>query len=157
MISLIPYKRLVFHTSLTVDEAYHLMANNVLSPQWGFWLSWRQRGGFEGPVTPEGFKIWKRIKYQNSFLPVAVGSFQPSTEGTDIEVTIRVPYFAMIFIILWFSPCAVSYLTVGALSTCVGAIFLLYLFVLICFNPEFGNTVRFVQAQYGPYEISPTK
>jgi len=154
MITLIPYKQLVFHTSLTVIEAYQLAAREILRPSWGFSLFVGDIGGFEGWANHDGFKAWKRIKYRNSFLPIAVGVFHQSPQGTDVEVTIRPSFLTMMIFPFVFAPCLVSYATNGTFSLGLVVLSLLYIFVIVCFNPEYGSTVRFIQTLYDPYKIT---
>jgi hypothetical protein len=69
MIPLIPYKRILITTSLTINDAVAVLAKAV-SPK-KRWYQWSfGGGGFEGIVSRDGFKIERTISYCNSFLPI---------------------------------------------------------------------------------------
>jgi hypothetical protein len=68
------------------------------------WFRWRSSGKrFTGVYSISGFKIMRVIWYRNSFLPVIEGTFNPSTSGTLIKVTMRLHRFAAAFMLIWFA------------------------------------------------------
>ncbi|MCA9975715.1 MAG: hypothetical protein KC413_08185, partial [Anaerolineales bacterium] len=57
---------------------------------------------FEGTVENGRFNINRIINYRNSFLPIIVGQFHDDLGFTRIEITMRLHYFVMAFMGIWF-------------------------------------------------------
>ena len=112
MIPLLPYKRLVFQSSLSREEIIRRLTIEVASCGSGGWLFERRTQDFEGLVSDEGFKISRVIRYRNSFLPIVEGKFSPIVNGVRIDVTMRLHFAVLLFSIVWLSGVGFGVLTV---------------------------------------------
>ncbi len=85
---LVPYKRFIIKTTVTVDKAVHAFSQVVQSsrPFWPKPFS-DDRRHFVGSVSEKGFTVVRNVYYLNSFLPEIRGVFEPSVGGTSIKVT----------------------------------------------------------------------
>ena len=120
MIPLLPYKQLVFESSLSKEEVVRRLSLEVASRRWG-WFE-RRTEKFEGAVTEGGFQISRIIRYRNSFLPVIQGRFYPLAKGVRIEVTMRLHMAVLIFSIVWLSIVGVGALAFGSQIIATGKI-----------------------------------
>ena len=147
MISLFPYRQLVFESPLSKEEIIRRLILEVASRRWGWQWSERRTEKFEGAVSAEGFRISRIIRYRNSFLPVIHGHFCPLARGVRVEVTMRLHIAVLIFSIVWLSFVGLGAATVASqlLSTgkaeawmlipC-GMLLFFYLMVMIGFGVE---------------------
>jgi hypothetical protein len=97
MLPIIPYKRIVIPTSLTIEKSVNLVST-VISPRRTIdtWLASTNKE-FEGTVNERGFKIQKVIHNRNSFLPVLHGKFFPTAKGIKIEAHLTLDTLILIF------------------------------------------------------------
>jgi hypothetical protein len=56
---------------------------------------------FSGTVTDRGFVITRVIRYNNSFLPVVIGTIEPQGAGSRIRVRMRLSLYAAVFMAVW--------------------------------------------------------
>ena len=54
---------------------------------------------FYGSFSYQGFSLRRVLAYRNSFNPTTEAAFRPNFEGTDVELKIKPPWFAIIFFV----------------------------------------------------------
>jgi len=57
---------------------------------------------FRGTVGPTEFRVERRIRYGNSFRPVARGRVTTGLSGARVELTLKPPTVVTVFLVLWF-------------------------------------------------------
>lgn len=84
---LVPYKRFIIETTLTIDEAMQILLQ-IVQPK-RFWPNpfSEKRRQFVGAVSKEGFRFIRNVYYLNSFLPAIKGTFNSSNGVTRITIT----------------------------------------------------------------------
>lgn len=87
---------------------------------------------FIGKITDDSFKIYRNIKYKNSFLPVIVGKLEEKNDGCTIIVKMRLQIFISIFLAIWFSGIIASCLI--TLSVNFKMPYVLFPFALLLFG-----------------------
>ena len=58
---------------------------------------------FSGKVGENSFKIYRNIRYRNSFLPIFIGNIEESKTGCKICIKTRMVIFVIIFLSVWFT------------------------------------------------------
>ena len=102
---------------------------------------------FIGTVEPDRFKLRRRIRYENAFLPTIVGQIQRTAEGSEVRLFLRPSWFAVLFLTVWFAltvpsgmAAARAWLAGGDLSrmdlTSIGFVAFGYLLAQVGFWPE---------------------
>jgi hypothetical protein len=86
-------------SSLTGGEIFALLDATVEPPKWFRWKATNNEK-YHGEVSLAGFKIWRIIRYRNSFLPIIEGKITPTISGSRIAVTMRLHRFVAV---LWHS------------------------------------------------------
>lgn len=56
---------------------------------------------FIGLLKENGFKVYRRLNYRNSFLPIAEGQLSAVGGGTKIDITMKMLPFASTFMLIW--------------------------------------------------------
>jgi hypothetical protein len=157
---LIPYKSISINTSLTVDEAVHLVSAAIAPPR-SFFQGWRKAGKeFEGTVSNSSFTISRAIRYRNSFLPFLYGKFVPSAQGVRVEVRMTMHPLVIAFTVLWFTVIAsFLLLSIGGMLTTlkidegillpIGMLLFFYLMVFLGLGFEANEAERFLSNLFG--------
>ena len=92
-----------------------------------------------GDVKGSRFKVYRSIKYRNSFLPVAVVEVKSLGTGSNAKITLRMHAFVTVFITIWLSMTLLAgiaflYKSNGAMTFAPFGMFLFgYLLMQICF------------------------
>lgn len=97
---LLPFTKLDIEVESDEETVRDKLSQNVEK----FWTNrkvWGEKTAFDGHLTKSGFVIRRNIKYQNSFIPILIGSFESSGTGTRIRVTARMFLFTNIFMMVW--------------------------------------------------------
>ncbi len=103
MIPLLPYRKFVFESPLSIEEMIRRLTLEVANRHYGWQWSERRTEKFEGTVSADGFRISRIIRYRNSFLPVIDGRIRPLVKGVRVEVTMRLHIAVLIFSVVWLS------------------------------------------------------
>jgi hypothetical protein len=156
MLVLIPYRRVVIHTTLALTRAVDILSEYVDEP--AYRLLPTNVGRFEGVVSSNGFRISRVIRFRNTFRPMLYGRFHRSDQGTQIDVTFRMHRFVEGFLVLWCSPLCI----VGAVAVlrgdwvgflCLMPVLLVYLGVILFFNVELDKSLQLIARIFKPYEL----
>ena len=112
---------------------------------------------FEGVVGNGRFNINRRINYKNSFLPYLVGDLQDELDVTRVNITMRLNYFVLGFMIVWMFMFGGAFIIGGTQST--GEIWpvlmfpvffvIIYAVLMGFFNWEANKAVRLLEETWG--------
>jgi hypothetical protein len=159
---LMPYRTVTIETPLAMDEALASLAT-LIQPKRGLWSTLRSGLGasngrtepFEGTIGRRRFKIMRVIGYRNSFLPVIVGSVEPTASGCRVRLVMRLHAFVATFMLLWMA--MPVFVTLRALAEGHGSVWPAAIFpilgsavVLIGFLPESSKAARLIRECLGP-------
>ena len=97
---LIPFRTIIVNTSLSPAEVAATLRRSTHEKKGLLDLSY---GGhaYVGNVSETGFKIRRVISYRNSFLPVIGGSIMPRAYGSSVQVSMRMNWFTIMFMLIW--------------------------------------------------------
>ena len=98
---LLPYDTFSFQTALTMDEIVKRMENNIEPKKLFKFLGGEKI--FQGSFSESGFQISRRIKYNNSFLPVIKGCFSQKQNRIDVNIKMTLHPIVTFFMFIWFS------------------------------------------------------
>ena len=56
---------------------------------------------FLGRTEGNSFKIYRAIRYQNSFLPILNGIVEDRGSESRLRISLRMPYFTSLFMLVW--------------------------------------------------------
>lgn len=85
---------------ISCEEAQRRISENT--DQWKLKNAWVPgKKAFFGTGTQRDFKIYRAIKYGNSFLPIVLGTFQSKTEGCLVTASLRMPIITIAFMLFW--------------------------------------------------------
>lgn len=101
---LLPYRKIVLHTSLTKDQCRETLRNNMVvgSPD-SFSLSNPHNVNLVGTIFGNFFKVSLLINYRNSFAPQIYGQLSNTPDGTKIILKFRMHDFVVVISIIWLS------------------------------------------------------
>ena len=57
---------------------------------------------FIGTIGRHSFRIWRDIRYRNSFLPVVRGEILAIASGSRLQVTMTLHWLVTLFMLVWF-------------------------------------------------------
>ncbi|GAA3933844.1 hypothetical protein [Litoribacillus peritrichatus] len=100
IMKLIPYTKL----SIDVDADIETVRSKLEPHVEKFWTNgkvWGKRTTFEGQASNTGFKLYRNLKYQNSFFPVFDGEYIACEQGTRINIKARMLLFTNVFMIIF--------------------------------------------------------
>jgi hypothetical protein len=93
-----PYQRQTWRSALVPDEARAALSGQMADvPFYRSPGAKPLRGRFDG----QRFRCSRVIAYRNFFLPVVSGSLAPEGQGTRVELVLRAPIFASVFLGIW--------------------------------------------------------
>ena len=158
----IPYWHLVIDIPLSPGEAATILSDNLVRHvlhAYGIDFPRPYEGNsFVGKVSPDGFKIRRRVSYYNSFIPTLHGKFYPMAEGTRIDVICRMYPYTEGFLLLWCFPflvftiyAIVSLQFVGVF--CLSLPMLAYMGTLAGFNFELNKSIALLHHVLLTHEI----
>lgn len=152
---LLPFTRLAFETDLSRDEVVHRIKSSIrpLRPWW--YLRFGRQSGFEGRLSPNGFKLRRIIRYWNSFLPIAYGRFVDQPGGrTRIEVVLTLHPAVAVFCVFWTTGVVVGLVgtivqwwrsgEANAMAAPFGMLVFFYLLVMIGWGTEVRRASQFI-------------
>jgi hypothetical protein len=76
---------------------------NATAPRRQFWEARNSSAPFEGAVDQGRFTLSRIISYRNSFLPVITGQIIPVPTGSQVVISMRPSWFALVFWVVWMS------------------------------------------------------
>lgn len=106
---LIPYEKFQIDTGLSSVEVAQLI-RTVTGEKKLFDLNHSHE--FSGYVKESEFEITKNISYRNSFLPIIEGKIEQKGTGTQVTISMRLHFFVICFMFIWFSGVGIGCITV---------------------------------------------
>jgi len=101
---LLPYRKIILHTSLTKDQCRETLRNNmVLGSPDSFSHSNPHNVNLLGTTYGDTFKACRIIDYRNSFAPIVYGQFRTVSDGTKTIIKFRMRDFVLVITIIWLS------------------------------------------------------
>lgn len=98
---LLPTHTFSIEVPAPVNEVVDSMRNAVEPVRLIRW--WRDHTRFQGTVDESGFRMSRILNYQNSFVPVLRGAFEPAGSRTVIRVRMSIHSFVQLFLWVWLS------------------------------------------------------
>lgn len=128
----LPFERIVYRTNLSQEEIIKRLSEFVEPKKFSFIRN--PIKDYEGSVDADSFDISRAITYRNSFLPQIYGSIQKINYGTEIQVTMSLNGFVLLFTIVWCLIASVSFVIVlmkGIIDKAISVEFFIPLIMLL--------------------------
>jgi hypothetical protein len=146
---LFPYARFTVETPLSRDEIRQRLDQTVDEHAKFFeWLSGTARP-YRGHLGIDSFKIWRRIRYRNSFLPVVLGQIHEGVHQRSVEITMRLRLLVAVFMVFWLSAVA-SFGLATQRPAAIGMFLFGYTLMTVCFSYEAARTKKSLHRLLGP-------
>lgn len=100
---LIPYAKVEITSDLTREEIENVLRDNLQENSLSLKYFTANRKYFVGNVGRGEFKLMRSVRYRNSFRPVVFGYIQPTSNLTNIALTVRVDYGVALFFLFFYS------------------------------------------------------
>lgn len=84
--SILPYEKFELRTALSQEEILKRMTVNTQ---------------YRGHASGDEFNVQRVISYRNSFLPKIKGEIQEDSRGANIQITMKLHTFAIVFMGFW--------------------------------------------------------
>ncbi len=97
----LPWREFVIESPLARELAIRELRKAV-GPRRFFGIS-KIEQPFEGEVGADDFRVFRTIRYRNSFLPLILGKFENAPSGSRASVTMRPIWLVLGVWILWMS------------------------------------------------------
>jgi hypothetical protein len=94
-----PFRDFVIESPLAREVAVRELGKAVV-PRRYFRMS-KPEQPFEGEVRADGFRLFRIIRYRNSFLPLIVGRFENAPYGSHVRITMRPIWLVVAVWIAW--------------------------------------------------------
>lgn len=98
---LLPGYSYTVESKRSVSELLEKLNSEVYLDNFSLFKWIRTEKSFVGLLKKDGFKVYRRIKYRNSFRPIAEGRMSPGMQGTRIDITMKLIPFASTFMLIW--------------------------------------------------------
>jgi hypothetical protein len=99
------YQSLTIHSPNSVETLRDRLTR-AIEPEKVFRFSWgfgsSNHAPYEGEVCDTGFKISRIIDYRNSFLPTIRGRFEPTPQGTTVQISLSLHPAVTVFLVVWY-------------------------------------------------------
>ena len=106
---ILPFEKYEIRSKKSIDELCALIDQSCES--WGYSFSATNKP-LLGKRQDKTFKLYRTIKYRNSFLPIAFGEIFEENGTSVIKITLKMNIFVMFFMLFW-----LSFILFGAIST----------------------------------------
>jgi hypothetical protein len=114
---ILPYEKFSINTSKSKEEVMGILRQNTLIGEGYPGLFMRYKGNaFFGQIYDDSFQIIRLIRFRSGFRPLIEGKATGDDNGTSLDITIRLPKFAVVFWIVWMSFCLLLF-TVAVVVT----------------------------------------
>ena len=117
---LLPFEKLVYHSTLTKEELLTHLQNEIETEKsFGFGaINYSYSKTYIGKIYTNSFEIKRVISYRNSFLPKINGEIQDDNNGCKIFVKMSLIEFVKVFMIIWLS---------GVVFACLASLYSIFL------------------------------
>ncbi len=101
---ILPHDHVVYETNLTPQEVFERLDLIIDNQNDSFYFPSRSSKRFSGKwKSKTQFRIFRNIKYKNSFLPLLHGTIEPTPNGSRVAIKFRLAVFIKTFSIIWLS------------------------------------------------------
>lgn len=107
----------IIKTKKTKNEVLQIIRDNTHIENTAFDIS-KGDEYFEGKIFEDSFKIWRSIRYRNSFLPIIIGKIEETDSGSKVSIKMRMNGFVIGFISIWF---------IGVILSCITMLLTIFL------------------------------
>jgi len=97
----LPYDTIDLVVNEPLEQARIRLMNNVGPGSLRAVFSSAEERPFSGKVEATKFKIYRKIQYRNSFLPILNGTLEQHLSGTRISVRMRMHLLVIAFLAVW--------------------------------------------------------
>lgn len=125
----LPFERITYRTNLSEQEVFTRLSGFVEPKKFGFGRNYTK--DYEGSVNNNSFEISRVIQYRNSFLPQISGIIQKNNYGTEIEVTMKLHVFVLVFLLFWCSIAVGIFIMIGSTGKKMSVEFFMPLLMLL--------------------------
>lgn len=101
----LPTENITYRTKLNEEEIVKKLGD-VLEPEKSIGFDGLSSGSspsYYGQIKGRTFYIYRIITYRNTFLPRINGYIESDSDGTTINVKMRLHFFVILFMFFWFS------------------------------------------------------
>ncbi len=167
----IPYGHIPVKSKLRSDEIERRLTDQLEPPRIVSGMFRESHKYFQGSFENGEFKISRILNYRNSFRPVILGKLEPAFDHTDIELTLRLDYAVLAFMLFIFFSYIVGFLMpiftlylqpmvlgqntevlqyfpagywLRYLLSSLGGFSFFYLFIMIPFNIEANKAIKYL-------------
>ena len=105
--NLLPFEKYVIRTNMSLEDL-HLSIDQSCAPFKFLNVSGSLNKPLFGKRTENNFKLYRAIRYRNSFLPIAFGQITDNGNEVLVEITLKMNLAVMIFMAFWMSIASVS-------------------------------------------------
>lgn len=95
----LPFEHIIFNTNLSEQEIMRKLSDVVEPKKFRFGRNFTK--DYQGSVKTNSFDINRNIIYRNSFLPNIKGTIEKNNYGTQIQVTMKLDVFVILFLTVW--------------------------------------------------------
>jgi hypothetical protein len=103
--NILPYEHILYDSDLSLEEVIKKL-NLIVEPPKLFRLSGLKEkmasNKYEGELKEDSFKINRIVNYRTSLLPIVQGKIKQIEGRTTLKLKMRLNYFSLIFMIIWF-------------------------------------------------------
>ncbi|UWX62508.1 hypothetical protein N0B40_09485 [Chryseobacterium oranimense] len=150
----LPFERITYKTNLSEQEVLTRLSDFVEPKKFG--LGRNPIKGYEGSVNSNSFEISRVIQYRNSFLPKINGIIQKNNYETEIQVTMKLDLFVLIFLIFWCSITASVFIMISLTEKKISIEFFMpllmlvfvYIMTMLCFKFESKKSKEFLKKSF---------
>ena len=105
LMNILPYEHILYDSDLSLEEVIKKL-NLIVEPPKLFRLSGLKEkmasNKYEGELKEDSFKINRIVNYRTSLLPIVQGKIKQIEGRTTLKLKMRLNYFSLIFMIVWF-------------------------------------------------------
>lgn len=144
----IPYEKVIFQSELDQSEIFTRLEKTITRPLW-FKFPPKEKD-FVGTIFQDGFRIYRNIRHQNTYLPTLTGKIRKSEKGSQIEIVMTLhPVAVLIMAGIFLFTFRVLFIPGGDegfrfLPLSIAIIFHLGM-CLVGFNPEVSRAKKLLQ------------
>ncbi|WP_312287182.1 hypothetical protein [Chryseobacterium gleum] len=125
----LPFERITYRTNLSEQEVFTRLSGFVEPKKFGLGRNYTK--DYEGSANNNGFEISRVIQYRNSFLPQINGKIQNENNGTQIQVTMSLHAFVLVFLLFWCSIAVGIFIMIGSTEKKMSVEFFMPLLMLL--------------------------
>jgi len=104
-VSYLPFENITYKTKLNSEEILRRMSK-IIEPKQAFRVTWFFKNNnykpYEGNINSNSFSISRIIGYRNSFVPTIKGVIEKDSNGTIINIKMRLHALVIAVLFVWF-------------------------------------------------------